>query len=131
MKGIQILYFICFIMLLVSCSSTKFVGEGEYLLDKIEIVSDNKTYKKNELKPYLRQQPNFKAFGLMKWQLFVYDWSGRKRKDGSTSSFAGWERRRLSWIRRWSHSRSTSWNVSLSIKDTQCRCFGFHRHIET
>lgn len=80
MKGIQILYFICFIMLLVSCSSTKFVGEGEYLLDKIEIVSDNKTYKKNELKPYLRQQPNFKAFGLMKWQLFVYDWSGRNEK---------------------------------------------------
>ena len=80
MKGIQTLYFICFLLLLVSCSSTKYVGEGEYLLDKVEIVSDGKTYKNSDLKPYLRQQPNFKAFGLMKWQLFVYDWSGRNEK---------------------------------------------------
>ena len=40
MKGIQTLYFICFLLLLISCSSTKYVGEGEYLLDKVEIVSD-------------------------------------------------------------------------------------------
>ncbi len=80
MKGIQTLYFICFLLLLVSCSSTKYVGEGEYLLDKVEIVSDSKTYKNSDLKPYLRQQPNLKAFGLMKWQLFVYDWSGRNEK---------------------------------------------------
>ena len=45
MKGIQTLYFICFLLLLISCSSTKYVGEGEYLLDKVEIVSDGKTYK--------------------------------------------------------------------------------------
>lgn len=80
MKGIQLLYFICAILLLAACSSTKYVGEGEYLLDKVEIVSDNKTFKNSDLKPYLRQQPNFKAFGLMKWQLFVYDWSGRNEK---------------------------------------------------
>ena len=36
MKGIQTLYFICFLLLLISCSSTKYVGEGEYLLDKVE-----------------------------------------------------------------------------------------------
>ena len=81
MKGIRTLYFICFLLLFFSCSSTKYVGEGEYLLDKVEIVSDGKTtYKTGDLKPYLRQQPNFKAFGLMKWQLFVYDWSGRNEK---------------------------------------------------
>lgn len=78
MKGIlHILYFICLVWILAACSTTKYVGDGEYLLDKVEIVSDNKSYKTNELKPYLRQQPNFKVFGLMKWQLFVYDWSGR------------------------------------------------------
>lgn len=81
MKGIpHILYYICFLLVIVSCSSTKFVGEGEYLLDKVEIISDNKTHKGNDLKPYLRQQPNFKVFGLMKWQLFVYDWSGNNEK---------------------------------------------------
>lgn len=81
MKGtLQIVYFICFVLVLGSCSSTKYVGNGEYLLDKVEIVSDNKSFKSGNLKPYLRQQPNFKAFGLMKWQLFVYDWSGRNEK---------------------------------------------------
>lgn len=81
MKGIlHILYFISFVSILVSCSSTKFVGNGEYLLDKVEIITDTKSYKSNELKPYLRQQPNFKVFGLMKWQLYVYDWSGRNEK---------------------------------------------------
>lgn len=81
MKGIfRIVYFACIVFLLASCSSTKFVGNGEYLLDKVEIVSDNKSYKLSDLKPYLRQQPNFKVFGLMKWQLYVYDWSGRNEK---------------------------------------------------
>ncbi len=81
MKGIlRILCFICFLQLLVSCSSTKYVGDGKYLLDDVKIISDNKNYKTGDLKPYLRQQPNFKAFGLMKWQLYVYDWSGRNEK---------------------------------------------------
>ena len=80
MKGIQILYLICFIFLLVSCNSIKYVEDGEYLLDQVSIVSDDETYKSGDLKPYLRQQPNFKAFGLMKWQLYVYGWSGRNEK---------------------------------------------------
>ena len=80
MKGIQILYLICFIFLLVSCNSIKYVEDGEYLLDQVSIVSDDDTYKSGDLKPYLRQQPNFKAFGLMKWQLYVYGWSGRNEK---------------------------------------------------
>ena len=51
--------------------------EGEYLLDRVKIESDIRPYKSAELKPYLHQQPNFKAFGLLKWQLYVYGWSGR------------------------------------------------------
>ena len=65
---------------LSSCSTTKFVPDGEYLLDRVEIVSDKGGYKSSELRSYLRQQPNFKVFGLMKWQLFVYDWSGHNEK---------------------------------------------------
>lgn len=68
------------VLSLASCSTTKYVNEGSYLLDKVEIRSDSKHYKAADLKPYLRQQPNFKVFGLMKWQLFVYDWSGKNEK---------------------------------------------------
>jgi outer membrane protein assembly factor BamA len=53
------------------------VGDGEYLLDKVKIESDIHSYQSAELKPYLHQQPNLKAFGLMKWQLYVYGWSGK------------------------------------------------------
>ena len=81
MKGvIRLIYFLLSFLILISCSSTKYVGEGEYLLDKVEILSDKKAYKASDLKPYLKQQPNFKAFGLMKWQLYVYDWSGKDEK---------------------------------------------------
>lgn len=81
MKGLlRIAYFIGTLLMLASCSSTKYVGDGQYLLDNVKIVSKDKVYKQADLKPYLRQQPNFKAFGLMKWQLFVYDWSGRNEK---------------------------------------------------
>ncbi|MDR2498816.1 MAG: BamA/TamA family outer membrane protein, partial [Tannerellaceae bacterium] len=63
--------------LLMSCSSVKFVGDNERLLDRVTIHSDNEAYPSETLKPYLRQQPNFKSFGLLRWQLHVYGWSGR------------------------------------------------------
>lgn len=79
-RVLRIGFLISCILGLVSCSTTKYVGEGEYLLDKVEIESDNKDYKPADLRSYIRQSPNFKVFGLMKWQLFVYDWSGRNEK---------------------------------------------------
>ncbi len=81
MKGtLHIAYIVSLVWILSACSTTKYVGDGEYLLDKVEIVSDNKAYKSNDLKDYLKQQPNFKVFGLMKWQLYVYNWSGTNEK---------------------------------------------------
>ncbi|MBE6301101.1 MAG: hypothetical protein E7085_04475 [Parabacteroides distasonis] len=80
MKGIRLLFLIGLMGLLASCNSVKYVGDGEYLLDEVEIISDDQVYKSGDLKAYLRQQPNFKAFGLMKWQLYVYSWSGKNEK---------------------------------------------------
>jgi len=57
------------------------VNEGDYLLDKVIIDSDNPDYSNSDLRSYLRQQPNFKLFGLVKWQLYVYNWSGRNDKN--------------------------------------------------
>ncbi|MDL2255675.1 BamA/TamA family outer membrane protein [Parabacteroides sp. OttesenSCG-928-G06] len=82
MKGfVRLLCLLISIIFFASCSSTKFVSEGDYLLDKVLIDSDNPDYKSTDLKPYLRQQPNFKLFGLVKWQLYVYNWSGRNDKN--------------------------------------------------
>jgi len=62
---------------LYSCSSTKFVADGEYLLDNIKIESDIPDYKTLELRPYIRQLPNFKTFGLNKTMFQVYNLSGK------------------------------------------------------
>jgi len=70
--GICLLYVWCF----MSCRTTKSVGDGQYLLDRVKIESDNPNIKAAEMKPYIQQQPNYKIFGLFKWPLYVYNWSG-------------------------------------------------------
>ncbi|GHV59666.1 membrane protein [Bacteroidia bacterium] len=62
---------------LYACKSTKFIPEGDYLLDKVKIESDIPGYKSLELKSYVRQQPNYKMFGLYKTMLQIYNMSGK------------------------------------------------------
>ena len=72
--------FICIIVSLTSCSTTKFVSDGQYLLDRVDVKTDDPDVKASELKTYLQQHPNYKLFGLIKWPLYLYNWSG---KDGN------------------------------------------------
>ena len=63
--------------MLSSCSATKFVPDGSYLLDDVKITTDNKTVKSSALQPYIRQNPNSKWFNLVKTQLYVYSLAGK------------------------------------------------------
>lgn len=63
------------LLVLASCSTTRYVGEGEYLLDRVRVEADYSPIPTSELKSYLHQHPNQKIFGLLKWPLYVYDWS--------------------------------------------------------
>ena len=74
---IRFIYLFFLSICIISCSTTKFVNDNEYLLDKVEIKVENKQIKANDLKSYLRQEPNFKIFGILKWPLYVYNWSGK------------------------------------------------------
>ena len=74
---VNVLSIICIFWLLAGCSTTRHVKDGDYLLDKVEIVTDNKNFKGADLGTYLTQQPNFKVFGLLKWPLHLYNWSGK------------------------------------------------------
>lgn len=65
------------VLIFCSCNATKFVPDGEYLLDKIRIESDIPGYKNLELQSYVRQQPNFKMFGLNKTMFQIYNWAGK------------------------------------------------------
>ncbi|MBE6282786.1 MAG: hypothetical protein E7098_00380 [Mediterranea massiliensis] len=68
---------IVLLVLLSACSTTKYVPDGSYLLDEVEIITDNKELKPSELSLYLRQKSNNKWFNLFKTQLHIYSLSGR------------------------------------------------------
>ena len=71
---------LCYILVLLalaSCSSTKYVPAGSYLLDDVRIRTDNDEVRPSDLALYVRQNPNAKWFSLLKTQLYVYNWSGR------------------------------------------------------
>ncbi len=64
-------------LFLASCSTTKHVPDGEYLLDKISIQIDNDSVEVLELYNFLRQQPNHKVLGFAKLQLSTYSLAGK------------------------------------------------------
>lgn len=69
--------FFVLMLLLSACNSTKFVPDGEYLLDKVEIKSDIKDIPSSELHGYIRQTPNAAVFSLFRMQLGVYNLAGK------------------------------------------------------
>ncbi len=73
-------YFILLLTaLLVSCSETKYVAEGEYLLDKIKVTSDvkSKHIVPSEMRMLVRQKGNSRWLSAFKLPLRTYSLSGR------------------------------------------------------
>ena len=66
-------------LLLTACSETKYVAEGDLLLDKVKVKSDvkDRTINTTELKSYVRQRGNSRWFSLIKVPLYTYSLSGR------------------------------------------------------
>lgn len=88
MNFFRLLLIAILLPMLFACRATKHVGDGEYLLDKVSLSTDNKSLKNSELKSYIRQEPNHKTFGIIGLPLFFYNLSGKKDN--------GWNR----WLRR-------------------------------
>ncbi|MBO4986676.1 MAG: BamA/TamA family outer membrane protein [Paludibacteraceae bacterium] len=60
----------------MGCNTTKFVPQGEYLLNKANIkVEDNKDVAVSSLKNYLQQKQNTEILGFWKLQLGIYNTS--------------------------------------------------------
>lgn len=64
---------------LTACSETKYVADGEYLLDRVKVVSDTKARGINttELKQLVRQRGNARWLSTVKVPLRTYSLSGR------------------------------------------------------
>jgi len=74
--------FIVGVLLLASCSSTRFVPEGKYLLNKISVKVDDKNLKRDELKTHIKQKENLRILGVFKFHLWVYNLSSAKKENG-------------------------------------------------
>lgn len=73
------LRYICisFVFLFSACSVSKFIPEGEYLLDEVRVVSSSKDVKSGLVRNYVRQNPNTKWFSLVKVPMYTYCLSGK------------------------------------------------------
>jgi outer membrane protein assembly factor BamA len=76
-RNSQIYIFSLALLALGSCSLTKFVPDGSYLLNEVNIVSEQSEVKPAPFKSYVRQNPNSKWFSLIKVPLYTYNLSGR------------------------------------------------------
>lgn len=61
-----------FSLLLSSCNVTKYVPDGQYLLDEVKISTKDKDLKDTDFSIYLRQQPNLKLFNFIPFNLGLY-----------------------------------------------------------
>ena len=68
-----------FCLLLVSCSVTKNIPEGQYLLDRISIKSDSADISGFQLLDFIKQKPNDSKFGLMIYNTVSNDSSWFKK----------------------------------------------------
>lgn len=79
MRKILYTYIVTAILLLAACSPTKYVTDGEQLLDdvKVTVVGDYSDISAKQLEPYVRQNSNSRWFGAFKIPLATYSLSGR------------------------------------------------------
>lgn len=68
--------FISLIIMLASCSSTKYLQDNETLLNKVKIKNNDTKLSNSDLKAFLRQKPNTLMLGIMKFRLGAYSLSG-------------------------------------------------------
>ena len=66
----------------VSCSTTKYVGEKEYLLSKVSVKVDDKNISSSELNQNIKQKPNIKILGIWKFHLSLFNLSGKNKEKG-------------------------------------------------
>ena len=76
------LFFFAIFFILFSCNPARRLADGSFLLTKSTIISNNKNLNEEELYSILKQQPNRKILGIMRFHLRVYNFgnSGKGRK---------------------------------------------------
>lgn len=75
-------FWVILLVLTTSCVSSRYISDGQYLVENIHVEIDDKSINQEELETYLRQKENLKILGLFKFHLAVYNFSSKKRPNG-------------------------------------------------
>lgn len=70
------------VLFLFSCSPVKFVPDNKYLISKVQVDVENSKLGKEDVKSYVRQKENYKILGFLKFHLFLYNLSSKKKTEG-------------------------------------------------
>lgn len=60
-----------------SCTSTRYVGKDEYLLNRVKVKMEDNNVNVAELKKTIRQRPNTRILGVSRFHLGLYNLSGK------------------------------------------------------
>lgn len=78
-KHLTSLFILSLALFAVSCSPTRKLADGEYLLTKNVIENDSKVVSKGDLESFIRQKPNRKVLGFYRFHLQVYNLVNREK----------------------------------------------------
>ncbi|MDA3881592.1 MAG: BamA/TamA family outer membrane protein [Prolixibacteraceae bacterium] len=69
-------------VLFSGCRMTRYVPDDEYLLKDVTVKVDNDDIEEKELEKHLRQRENLKILGFIRFHLWLYNMSSKKREKG-------------------------------------------------
>ena len=78
----------CLASFFYACSPTRYVGKDEYLLHRVKVRNEEKNVSTPDLKKAIRQRPNTRILGIMRFHLGLYNLSG----SDESKSFNRWLR---------------------------------------
>jgi outer membrane protein assembly factor BamA len=65
-----------------SCSTTRYLSDDDYLLNRVEIKTNSRDIDKDGMKSYLRLRENTRILGFFKFHLWLYNISSKKKDNG-------------------------------------------------
>ncbi|MDE5612042.1 MAG: outer membrane protein assembly factor, partial [Odoribacter sp.] len=78
----KILLILCLASFFYACSPTRYVGKDEYLLHRVKVKNEEKNVSTPDLKKAIRQKPNTRILGIMRFHLGLYNLSGSDESKG-------------------------------------------------
>jgi outer membrane protein assembly factor BamA len=82
------LFLALIILLLCACNPTRKLKEGQNLLNEVKVEVKEDRFEKPEIEPFIRQKPNKKIFGFIRFHLGLYNMVNEEKLKMKEEAFA-------------------------------------------